>query len=541
MSGSDPWQDHLHSETRSAGATSHTAAELAVPALSLVWHPSLDRIGEQILLPELTRGETVRLSRLEPIFPSLTDAEPRPLADPRISRRAILLAPHDSGLRLDLDGSRTVLRVDGLEIDSHAEITADRLDGGVLLAVANRVLLLLHRQVPALRSPPDFGLVGRSDAMVHIRREIERVAPLDVTVLVCGESGTGKELVARALQRAGRRRDRDFVTLNMAAVTPSLAASELFGASKGAYSGANRARPGYFQRADGGTLFLDEIGETPTEVQPLLLRALENGEVQPVGGDDPVHVDVRVIAATDAKLEQAVEEGRFRGPLLHRLANYVIELPPLRSRREDLGPLTLFFLRQEVEALGLEDKLDDLGPYGSPWFPATLVEKLALYGWPGNVRQLRHVIRQLVISGRDHATVEPDARLERMLTAPTGGVSAHAAGDRATVESSNPGKPSRRRAPARAYRDPSTVDEDELESALAAHGWQPKPAAEALGISRASLYALIERSSRIRKASELERTEIELAMQKHGEPEKMVEALRVSKQGLKMRMRELGL
>jgi two-component system nitrogen regulation response regulator GlnG len=176
-------------------------------------------------------------------------------------------------------------------------------------------------------------------------------------VLLRGETGTGKELAARALHDAGPRRRRGFLAVNMGAVPPTLAAAELFGAARGAFTGADQKRIGYFTRADGGTLFLDEIGETPAEVQILLLRALDNREIQPVGGGDPQPVDVRLIAATDADLEGAMAAVRFRSTLLHRLSGYEIFLPQLRDRREDFGRLFLHFLSQELEATGQTGRL----------------------------------------------------------------------------------------------------------------------------------------------------------------------------------------
>src|SRR5262249_36055632 len=149
---------------------------------------------------------------------------------------------------------------------------------------------------------------------------------------------------------------RPFLALNLGALPPSLAAAELFGATRGAFTGAEQARRGYFRRAHGGTLFLDEIGETPQEVQPLLLRGLESGEIQPLGSEERVHADVRIVAATDTDLEQAVATGRFRGPLLHRLGGYAIRLPALRERRDDIGRLLVHFLRCELAALGEEHR-----------------------------------------------------------------------------------------------------------------------------------------------------------------------------------------
>ena len=195
-------------------------------------------------------------------------------------------------------------------------------------------------------------MVGESAALRQVRAHVERIADLPVPVLVRGETGTGKELVARAVHLRSPRRDGPFVSVNLGAIPRDLAAAELFGAVRGAYTGAAQDRPGFFRAARGGTLFLDEVGEAPPEVQAMLLRVLESGEMYPVGGQAPVATDVRLIAATDADLEERIRDGRFKAPLLHRLAGYEIRLPPLRERREDIGPLFVHFAREELERIG---------------------------------------------------------------------------------------------------------------------------------------------------------------------------------------------
>lgn len=541
----DPWQQHLHSETHASGEVEVDPEDLSVPTLTLVWHPSLDRIGESLPLPDLERGRAARLSRLEPRWDPRDGGEARPLADPRLSRQPIVVSSEKEGIVVDATATSTAVRVDGRPVTTTAVLSPDRLEGGVLLALADRILLLLHRQRPSLAEGEDEGLLGRSEGMVRIRREIRRVAPLDVTVLITGESGTGKEKVARAIRDASSR-PGPFVAINIAAVPPSLASAELFGSIKGAYSGASQRRDGFFGRADGGTLFLDEIGETPAEVQSLLLRALENGEIQPVGAEETRKVDVRLLAATDADLAKAVEEGRLSAPLFHRLSTFVIEIPPLRERRVDIGSLVLHFLRRELSSLGMSHKLRDPGPYGKPWFPASVVERLMLSDWPGNVRQLLNVVRQLVVRNRDSDLVEIDPALRRWLeTDPRSANGVPAPGELdaplVAVPESGAARRERRRAPAKEYREPGTVEEAELLAALARNRWQLRATASELGVSRASLYGLIERSSKVRKASELSEKEIEHASNLYrGELDSMASALRVSVQGLKLRMRDLG-
>ncbi|HVR95971.1 MAG TPA: sigma 54-interacting transcriptional regulator, partial [Thermoanaerobaculia bacterium] len=279
---------------------------------------------------------------------------------------------------------------------------------------------------------------------------------------------------------------------------------------------------------DGGTLFLDEIGEIPPEVQPMLLRALEAGVVQRVGADDAVKVDVRIIAATDADLEQAIGAGRFRAPLLHRLGGYEIRLPPLRERRDDLGRLLVQFLRQDLADFGAAHLLEDPGPDGSPWLPASLVARFAGYSWPGNVRQLRNVARQLAVDRRGSAEAQAGPQLESLLKAST---AAPAPAGGAEPEADSPRSERR-------FRSPREVSEDELVDALRANRWEPGAAAQQLGISRPAVYLLIDASRRVRKASDLEREEAEDAFRRcGGRFADMAALLEVSEEALKRRLK----
>ncbi|HEY0483880.1 MAG TPA: sigma-54 dependent transcriptional regulator [Kofleriaceae bacterium] len=230
-------------------------------------------------------------------------------------------------------------------------------------------------------------MIGDSPAMQQLRETIDKVAKADATVLITGESGTGKELVARALHFAGRRASRLFTPVNCGALVGTLLDSELFGHVRGAFTGADTAKRGLFLAADGGTLFLDEIGELPLELQPKLLRALQDGEVKPVGGTSSVRVDVRVIAATNRALQEAAEAGTFREDLFYRLAVITIEVPPLRNRPEDIAQLARHFaedaaLRAERGRLELTD---------------AAIAHLVAQPWPGNVRELENTIERAVI------------------------------------------------------------------------------------------------------------------------------------------------
>ncbi len=231
-------------------------------------------------------------------------------------------------------------------------------------------------------------ILGHAPAMQEVFRAIGRLSRSSMTVLITGESGTGKELVARALHRHSPRAARPFIALNTSAFTAELLESELFGHEKGAFTGADALRRGRFEQADGGTLFLDEIGDMSTALQTRLLRVLAEGEFYRVGGNTPIKVDVRVIAATHQDLEARVSRGLFREDLLHRLNVIRIEIPPLRSRREDIPELLGYYLATSAAELGVEPKT--LAPEAEA--------RLAAFDWPGNVRQLVNATRRLTVT-----------------------------------------------------------------------------------------------------------------------------------------------
>jgi DNA-binding NtrC family response regulator len=239
-------------------------------------------------------------------------------------------------------------------------------------------------------------LIGTAPAMQKLYRQIERLAPTDATVLLSGESGTGKELVARALHKLSRRSDGPFVAVNCAAIPDGLIEAEFFGAERGAYTGANASRAGYFEQANGGTLFLDELGELPLALQPKLLRALQEGRITRVGGRGEVALELRVLAATNRDLKREMAEGRFREDLYYRLAVVTLTLPPLRERREDIPMLVEHFARRAASQHRLP----------STAFPKSVLRTLLDRPWPGNVRELAHTIERLLLLGEDG---EPDS------------------------------------------------------------------------------------------------------------------------------------
>jgi transcriptional regulator with GAF, ATPase, and Fis domain len=231
------------------------------------------------------------------------------------------------------------------------------------------------------------GIVGRSPALQQVLHRVEQVAPTDATVLILGETGTGKELLARALHRRGRRQARPLVTVNCAALPGMLIESELFGHEKGAFTGAVSRQLGRFELADGGTLLLDEIGELPLELQAKLLRVLQEGAFERLGASATRKVNVRVLAATNRDLAQAVCEGRFRADLYYRLNVFPLRMPPLRERREDIPLLVWSYIRQSQLRLG--KRIERV--------PPRLMAALTAYAWPGNVRQLHNVLEHALI------------------------------------------------------------------------------------------------------------------------------------------------
>lgn len=258
------------------------------------------------------------------------------------------------------------------------------------LAARHNHDVLQELTIEALSRGGGGELIGRSPAMEQLRAEVNLVANSDYTVLIQGETGVGKELVARNLHRFSNRNQQPLVHVNCASLPETLAESELFGHTKGAFTGAQKYRAGKFQLANGGTLFLDEIGELPLSIQSKLLRALQSGEIQPVGQDQVERVNVRVIAATNRNLKQEVEQGHFRGDLYHRLSVYPIMVPSLREREGDVLLLAGFFLETTARKLSMRQlKLSPLSE-----------QALMSYPWPGNARELEHLISRAALKAR---------------------------------------------------------------------------------------------------------------------------------------------
>ncbi|MFH2002538.1 MAG: sigma-54 dependent transcriptional regulator [Planctomycetota bacterium] len=248
-------------------------------------------------------------------------------------------------------------------------------------------------------------IIGESPAMLRVFGLLDKVAPSKVPVLIQGESGTGKELIARAIHKNSPRKDHEYVTENCAAIPETLLESELFGYKRGAFTGADRNKQGLFAVADKGTLFLDEIGDMSLSMQKKLLRVLQDGEVRPVGGNEVLHVDTRIISASNKNLQELVQKQRFREDLLFRLNTITIPLPPLRERKEDIPRLASFF----VEKVSNEMKIQI-----TTTFDESALKAMMRYRWPGNIRELENEVRRCLALKGDSTVITVDLLSEEV-------------------------------------------------------------------------------------------------------------------------------
>lgn len=562
--------------------------------LTIAFHPDFSRIGASAELTALSCGQVAKISRLEPFFSHrYSDSPEKSLDDVYISRKPISMQMIEGqGICLSSSAEGTEIKVDQKLVVDQVLFTHEQLRQGVVIELGQRIILVLHSLSIEPDSPNMHGMYGVSESMASVRRAIDRVADLNVPVLVRGETGTGKELVAAAIHAASDRAEHNMVAINVAAIPASLAISELFGAKKGAFTGASVDKPGYFIQADGSTLFLDEIGDAGDEVQVALLRTLETGEVQSVGAKDSVQVDVRLIAATDADLEAKLSESRFRNPLLQRLAGFEIWLPPLAERKPDICLLFSAFLRAEFDAIGESSHYRYIDHHGVAFWYKVFLGALQ-FGWQGNIREMRNMARQIAINNRQAMVLTLPPRIQQQLiptvnnwsqvhgasqfngAQPNPAESARNASLNSSVASANlssfnwqiPPVSGSAQMDLQSQKDmahnqeedvalsaidnsarevkrrkPSTVSEEELVKALAEQRWDLKRAAERLNISRPAIYKMVDAHPSIRKAGDISAEELSGCLEQYqGNLDHMVNALQVSKSSLKRRLRELSL
>lgn len=498
------------------------AAEAGVLAeehllLTIVYHADASRIGQWSTVTETQGPIPWILGRHSPDFHSDRDAPGAPIDDPHVSRRALRFDYREGELTLVQEEGASRCLINGRELGGTVELDRAALLAGVPLLLGHgTVLLLRFGALPgaALAGDSPELLLGNSAVMRALRERVWRAAASDLDVLLRGETGTGKELAATAIHRASRRAEASLVCVNMAAIAPELAAAALFGAARGAYTGADRAREGFFQQARGGTLFLDEIGDAATEVQPQLLRALQEREIQPVGGAIE-KIDLRIISATDADLER--DDGDFNSALLYRLGALELELPPLREHPEDIGTLLAHLLREAAAESGLDDPLptpDSDAIEVAGW--ARLFYHCLLYDWPGNVRELANTARQVVVEAAD--TPALPRRIRDALSAPTANGSATAQ--------------------ARRMRD---IDEVAFEQAMEDCAFEARRVALKLGVSRTSVYRRIEASPRFRLVADIPEEELRQTLEHHdGDAVAAAQVLEVAQSSLRNRLKKLG-
>jgi two-component system nitrogen regulation response regulator GlnG len=476
------------------------------PALTVLWHYDLSRVGKSA---PLDRHRT-EVSRYTGPFDIVVDSA--------ISRAPFLIVERRHGfVTLSPAGTKTSVVVDGVPLAAPQDLDDQALRKGVVLMLAERIVVCLHLvRTPVLRGP-ELGFVGGSDAMEDVRRQIRDVADLDVPVLIRGPSGTGKELVARAIAAASGA-PTPYVAVNLGERPPTMAASDLFGHEKGSFTGATMDRSGYFVEADGGTLFIDEVGELPLDVQTMLLRVVEDGEVRPIGGRRNRRVRVRLLTATDKDLEAAVANGSFKGPLLTRIRGCRIDLPPLASRREDIGSLFLHLLRPLLERTGELHRLTAAHSEKRPWLRATDFLPIARAAYPFNLRDLKSLAIEIVSNSRGKLFAVIGRSAEELLAATLPAPS--------TTPASQVAPRSGR---------PTT---EAIRAALRRHHNNLSATAKDLGIGRTTLHERMAREpSLLRSAEDLTDEEILDANRRHqGDVREMAAELGVSPKPLKTRL-----
>jgi transcriptional regulator with GAF, ATPase, and Fis domain len=328
------------------------------------------------------------------------------------------------------------------------------------------------------------GFIHSSPAMTALVEEVYKIRSSDVTVLVTGESGTGKELVSRAIHTLSNRKDKVFVPFNCTAVPKELAEGHLFGYRKGAFTGAVTDSPGMIRAADGGTLFLDEIGDLPIDVQPKLLRFLQEGEVQPIGEKRPIKVDVRIIAATNMPLEEKVADGSFREDLYYRLNVIRLRVPPLRERRSEIPPIVNYYVNHYASRFGKHDIT----------FTPQTIDLLMVCNWEGNVRQLCNEVQRIIARAVDNEVVTPDHLSPELRRSAKPLTPLVEAGSKPIASYDTPFTQFKHIPEGGTLETAvSELEVQMIKAALARHNWNISRVANELGLTRRGLYLKIAR------------------------------------------------
>ncbi len=489
-------------------------------AVRLLAHPNSERVGEFCPLFDFGGEGTALISRNTPEFRTMEGRVSGPLLSPRITRTPLSIELRADRVVVSSPPGSARIEVNGEPLRGERALDLAAMDSGIVILFGSSLALLVGNLELTDAATAAPSMIGDSTALRVLRQEIARIAELDVPVLLRGETGVGKELVAAALHSRSLRSAAPYIAVNLASVPPSLAASELFGHRRGAFSGATDDHKGYFSQADGGTLFLDEIGDIGSDVQTSLLRAIESGVIQPLGGKT-TKVDVRLIAATDSNLEEAISKQQFREPLLRRFS-YEIRIPPLRARRDDIGLLFIHFIRQRLGAALAMERLNPPGPDPDPWIPAAFVADLALHDWPGNVRELANVALRFAVENRERKVARVSDSLKELLR------------PRARADRNPAPQPSRPR------RSPLPSDA-ELIAAMKSANFQRERAAKALGISKSYLSKRLESIPQIRSVAEIPAPEVRAALElANGDLESAAAALQVSERALKLYVKRTG-
>ncbi|WP_394779936.1 sigma 54-interacting transcriptional regulator [Undibacterium sp.] len=507
--------------------------------LTILWHPEMHRIGEQFMGPPAVG--VVELSRSFPFFHQPGKGG-LPLGD-RCIARAPLTIRRTAQDTVEIIAAESLMevQVNGSPLVSSLALSPEQVDRGVVLGLGGVVLVCIHWMRGVPKANAIDGLLGVSSAAITMRDQIRQVAQTDLTVLLLGETGTGKEVAARAIHAASKCSRGPMVAVNMAALNESLAAADLFGAVKGAYTGAQNSRAGLFAEADGGTLFLDEIGDTPVTVQPMLLRVLETGDYRPLGARADQRSSARLIAATDQDLDARA----FNQALLRRLEAFVIHVPALRDRREDMGLLIAHFLQQWTAQSGISVEL-----------PMPFISEMCNDDWPGNVRQLAQVLRRAVMAASAGEVpvladfvrtlkVSSAARSAQRRAAPAN----YAAGteDSAPVAAAAPAVVEPVEITPFAEEEArkprlSELTHEDIVLAMESNGWRISHAAQQLGISRPTMYKLLESHPQIRWAEAIPQDEIRQALEQHaGDLDRCASSLKTPSEALRRQLRVLRL